>query len=353
LVVVGEFLNWWVGQLASLAPRSTSGPIGGKVPILVVTPDLSVQPGPPAVIARIEKRDQIERIGRVVLDPSGLRRLRGACARHGHSLQTWIEMPPGGLLEKRLTMPVVAERELDRVLGYEIDRETPFHRNDIYWARTVEQRDHIHRRITVRVAIVAKRQLGDLPSTLGRAGLVWRGMIGRSPSGATAIIPAARPGEATRRGWRDFVRPALGWACAVLLVAAIAIPFARQEEALSAVNRQIASLRPAVTAVEHLKARIDHDRIQVASLARQRAKFGNPLTMLTAVTAALPDDTHLTELDYSKGNIVLTGLSKRAARLIGDISHSPDLRNPAFSAPVRRIEHVGVDVFSITARERE
>jgi general secretion pathway protein L len=346
-----EFVQWWLGQMAELLPGSRRGAGGRKGTALVLVPDLSIQPGPPAMTARIEKRGRVERLGRVVLDSEGLRALKNAAQGQGRSLETRIEMPAGAMLEKRLTLPFAAERDLDRVLGFELDRETPFAVDEIYWGSAIEHRDRGRRRITVRVAMVAKAQLAALVVGLTRIGLAPAVLIGMGHDGVQTVIPISRDGTA-KRSWLRMAVPAAAWLCVVLAVAAIATPFVTQGRALDAVDLRIETLHPAVTAVERLRDRVAGDREQADSLAKQRARYGNPLLMLAAVTAALPDDTHLTELDYSGGRLVLSGMSKAASHLIGDISRSSSLRDPAFSAPVTRIEQNGMDVFSITAQEK-
>jgi general secretion pathway protein L len=346
-----EFWIWWLGQLAELFAGARREAGTGRRTALVLAPDLSIQPGPPAMTARIEKRGRVERLGRIVLDGDGLRTLKHAADGQGRGMETRIEMPAGAMLEKRLVLPQAVERDLDRVLGYEIDRETPFTSDEIYWGCAVEQRDRGHRRITVRLAMVAKIQLSDLATGLARIGLAPSILIGTGHDGTRTVIPISHD-QPRRRGWLGIAVPAAAWLCAVLAVLAIGAPFLIQGRALGAIDEKIETLRPTVTAVERLRDRIAGDRQEAESLAAQRLRYGNPLKMLAAVTAALPDDTHLTELDYAAGKIVLSGMSKAAAHLIADISRSSSLLDPAFSAPVTRLDQNGADVFSISAQEK-
>jgi general secretion pathway protein L len=339
-----EFLTWWLGQLGELLPgwRRTTW---RKNAALILVPDLAASPQAAAATARIEKRGVVRRLGRVSLDADGARILKNA-AEPGFDIM--IEMPAGTMLEKRLVLPLAAERDLERVLTYEMDRETPFAADEVYWGSEVEARDRRNRRITVRLAMVAKAQLAPLAAALGRAGLAPTALIGAGRGGVT-IIPIEHDSN-RRRGWQSIAVTAAAWAVVVLAIVAIGVPFLQQSMALDEVDAQIDSLRPAVQAVERLRDRIAGDRQQAEALAAQRAQFGDPLAMLAAVTNALPDDSHLTELDYSMGKLVLTGQSKAASHLIGDISSSPSLRDPAFSAPVMRVEQSKFDVFTITAR---
>ena len=103
---------------------------------------------------------------------------------------------------------------------------------------------------------------------------------------------------------------------------------------------------------KNLRQHIAGDRQQAENLAAQRAQFGDPLVMLAAVTAALPDDTCITELDFPMGKSTLTGQSKAAAHLSRDLSSKAAFKDPAFSAPVTRVERGKFDVFTISAQLR-
>jgi general secretion pathway protein L len=63
----------------------------------------------------------------------------------------------------------------------------------------------------------------------------------------------------------------------------------------------------------------------------------------------LPDDTFLTELQLQQQKVIVSGRSASASRLIGALATGNHLRNPAFAAPVTRIEATRSEVFTITA----
>jgi general secretion pathway protein L len=97
--------------------------------------------------------------------------------------------------------------------------------------------------------------------------------------------------------------------------------------------------------------RRDIDRLQGSGdvLKKERTAAGDPLAALAALTAALPDDTYLTELQQQGHKVTFGGRSAAASRLIGAIAKSSELRNPVFVAPVTRVEATHQEVFSISA----
>ena len=81
----------------------------------------------------------------------------------------------------------------------------------------------------------------------------------------------------------------------------------------------------------------------------EQDKVGRPLATLASLTLVVPDDTYLTELQYQRRKVTLSGRSATASRLIGALAASNQLQNPVFAAPVTRIEAIRSEVFTITA----
>ena len=81
----------------------------------------------------------------------------------------------------------------------------------------------------------------------------------------------------------------------------------------------------------------------------ERDKAGRPLVVLAAATRNLPDDTYLTEMELRQRKLTLSGRSAAAARLIAALTADGDFRNPAFAAPVTRLEALHAELFTINA----
>ena len=69
--------------------------------------------------------------------------------------------------------------------------------------------------------------------------------------------------------------------------------------------------------------------------------------MLAAATRVLPDDSYLTEMQLQQRKLTMSGRSAAAARLIGAMSADSEFHNPAFAAPVTRIEALRQEIFTI------
>jgi general secretion pathway protein L len=132
-----------------------------------------------------------------------------------------------------------------------------------------------------------------------------------------------------------------------LAIATVVTPFVRQSMALAALDRQIAQGRSAAADAARLRREIDQLSRSADLIRSERETVGQPLQILAAVTRIVPDDSYLTELELLQRKLTLSGRSTAAARLIGAFAADSEFRNPAFAAPVTRIEALRQEIFTI------
>jgi general secretion pathway protein L len=252
------------------------------------------------------------------------------------------------VLGKTVTLPLAAERELGQVLGFEMDRETPFKAEEIYWNHQIEGVDRQNGRLSVRLVLLPKANLAPLLTALGQFGIrPRRAEIADGPD-AGAYLPLEGDGGRTYRASHRLIWTA-AVCCAILGVAAVVTPFVRQEGALASLDQQITVGRTAAAEADSLRQEIDRLAGSADFVESERDKAGRPLAVLAAATRVLPDDTYLTEMELQKRKVTLTGRSAAAARLIGPLAADGSFRNPGFAAPVTRVEALHTELFTINA----
>jgi general secretion pathway protein L len=342
--MLNEFLIWWAQQLkASLPARLLQDDAGPTARGLVVA--LHWLPaGPPSVDVLARRKGRDAALGRFALDLAGTAALRAAVA--GQGTAAVLRLPPELLLEQQVALPIAAERDPERVLHYEMDRITPFTADDLFWAWTVERRDRAQGRLHVRLSLVPKARVAPILDALRGAGLRPTALEAAPPGGPVRRVALDRPQPAR---WRRRGLAVAGAACAILAVAAVAVPFAVQSVRSAEVERRIAALRPQADEAEALRRRIVSSAAGTDVFAEQRARVGDALATLATLTDVLPDDTFLTELTVRTRIVTISGQSAGAARLIAALAAERGIRNPAFAAPVMRNEGTRAEGFSIRA----
>ena len=163
-----------------------------------------------------------------------------------------LRPPRGALLEKLLVLPIAAERELQRVISYEMNRVTPFEVGEVFWAGAVLRHDRPAGRLHVRLSLVLKADLEPLLAALVWAGLSPTFLEALPTTGPARLIPLQH--ETIRLARQRRVTAYLASGCTVLAVIAIILPFLLQSLSLGDTEDRIAAVQPQVTEVQALQA---------------------------------------------------------------------------------------------------
>src|SRR5262245_28476482 len=164
------------------------------------------------------------------------------------------------VLRRRIRLPVAALENLREVLGFELDRHTPFESRDVYFDYSVVETDRESKTVTVDVAVVPRTYLDDLVGTLRKAGLPPRKVSAWSETAkvpdATFLKVGAQSGAKASR-----VRAAVRLALVLALDAAAAyVPLGSKLNVLDQLHAQLSAMRPAVEEVARLDQRLNELR---------------------------------------------------------------------------------------------
>jgi general secretion pathway protein L len=348
--VLDEFLTWWGRQLWALVPqRLRQGTGAGNV--------LIADASDPGLITLTSRRRGSEgNLGQFRTDGAAPTGLRAALTSRPRGEPVLLRVAPGAAMERDVTLPLAAERDPERILGYEMERLTPFAADEVFWAYAIAARDRARGKLVLRLTIVPRTAVQNLIDLLADAG--GRPALLEAPvaQGVRAITLSHEEASASRA----LLSARNGIAVAAGLVALILVsPFLHQSLDMADVSERLDTLAPQMSQVEALRRRITGAGSGGDAISTETRRLGDALEALAAVTEILPDDSYLTEFTMRERKMTLSGLSASAPRLISLLSADPRIRNPAFTAPVTRQEPVRIgqanqetaqrDVFSIRA----
>jgi general secretion pathway protein L len=340
-----EAYEWWADQMLAFVPERLRLAMVESADGLLVEPESHGGDGLAVRLSRLHHRE-IQEIGRFPIDAPAL----GDAAARSRAGAVRLRVPADLLLEKRLTLPAAAARDLERVLAYEMDRETPFTADEAWWSFALEQRDRQHGRIEVRLSLVPKAATEGLLAALRRAGLRTTLLEVPVDGRDLRLIPVDAP-ERRAGGIRARRVPVAAAVCAALLVVAIGLPFARQSWQMAAIHTRMDALKKTVDEAEGLRRQMTASA-GADVLASERNRLGDPMAVLAAATQILPDDTRLTDFTMAQRKVTMNGQSAAAAKLIGAIAADPMFKDPAFAAPSTHMQGARTETFSIATEAR-
>src|SRR5262245_15279308 len=143
--MVREFFIWWFEQLADLLPQQLRRTVLNAADALVVTPIGSLTRGVDAVAVHLRRNGKEVLHREFKLGEADLAELPRAPGG-----ATVLRLGEADILGKTVSLPIAAQRELDQVLAFEMDRETPFGAEELYWNYRIAGTDRQSGRLSVR-----------------------------------------------------------------------------------------------------------------------------------------------------------------------------------------------------------
>ena len=336
-----DFFAWWIGQLSDLLPQRWGRLASTGEDALVIEPVGSPSREVDAIGINLRRRGRETPLGQFSLAADAAAELPRSPGKR------WVlRLRQADVLAKTVTLPIAAENHARQALAFQMDQETPFTQDEIYWSHSITRRDRQSGRLSVRLLLVPRQNLAALLRALDHIGIVPnRAEIGDGPDQHCTLPLDGDTGSLDGAARRGLMWPAAA-CCLLLAVGAIATPFVRQAISLASVDEEISAGRATATEVEKLRRELGRLSGTIDVVQSERDKAGRPLATLTRI---LPDDTYLTEVTQQQRRVTLSGRSAAAARLIGALSAGEGLRNVAFAAPVTRLEAIRAELFTIIA----
>ncbi|MEO7149510.1 MAG: PilN domain-containing protein, partial [Rhodanobacteraceae bacterium] len=266
-------------------------------------------------------------------------------------------LPPSCALQRRLQLPVVAGSDLRRVIGYEIDRQTPFRPEQVDYDVRVLEVDAPSGQLVVELVAAPRTAIDPLLERLRALGIapdVVDVCVEDTPGvgriGVNLLSLAQRPRRAhpQRR-----VNAILAAACLLLAVLAMSQWLANRRAALDAMQAQVDSLHAQARQASALREELVNAAGASGFLAARKRAMPSALSVLQDLTARLPPDTWLERFSLdAQGGVDLQGESAKAAGLIDTLRASPLLTEPKLQGVIQPDPATGKERFDLAAQLR-
>jgi len=345
---IRTFLSWWFGELAAMLPARLVQWLRPVADRLVLDLD-----GNSLVVGHIAKQSRRE-VGRLELKDMDPGAERSAIARLVKGLdpgrmEISLRLPRRQALRKMLDLPAAAEQNLRQVLTFEMDRQTPFTSDDVYFDFRVREHDREARRIGVEM-IVLPRAIVDAAVARARGWGLAPDAVDISDEDADKAAPlnVLPKTQGPRQGRiATGIGLAIGIVAIALLAAVIYLPLERQRLRAEALEQDVAEAKEEADTSRRLQDEIDRMTNQGRFIVEKKKQQPPFIEILNEVTRLLPDNTWLFRMRFFEGDVQTFGYSPAASRLIGTIEESDLFRDAQFRAPMTRDQRVDADRFHI------
>jgi general secretion pathway protein L len=283
-----------------------------------------------------DQRDEFSRLRDRIEDPN---------------LRVFYCIPAQRALRRELSLPAAAEDKLRQVLAFEMDRQTPFKADQVYFDYRIVQRDVAAKTLKVELHVVPRAQLDGELAALAAVAIAldgvdcWRGTRGGGRTGLNLLPPARRVKRANQRLWLNL---ALGAAAAVLFVVAGLLFLSNRQSALDTMTAEVDKAKADAKQTALLTQRLKDNAASAGYLYRLKRDTTPVTAILADLTQRLPDDTFLERLTVDeKGKVEVQGQSGNANKLIDGLQKSEILDNAAFIGTVQPDARTKKDRFTM------
>ncbi|HEY1326614.1 MAG TPA: PilN domain-containing protein [Casimicrobiaceae bacterium] len=359
---VAGFWDWWLDQLASLVP---AGPRAAwqrrrMRPVLAFDGARATLWRPVARNGTLAMEEhaafpldgdpaEVANAGRLALGTQGA----------DSAVAVTLALPPRTVLRKQLALPIAVEENLRQVLGYDLDRHTPFKSDELYFdARTVG-RDATRGMLSVDLAAARRSQVDPLLRHAESWGAAVAAISADPPalsssSSLNLLPPEMRNGRAPWRRWQFWLPIVL---LALFAIAATVLPLWQKREQAIALLHDAEAARAQAAVSEALRADLDRQVADYNFALERKFAFAPTVQVLEEVTHILPDDTWLTQLEVrssrtkdTQRELNLRGESANAGRLVSLLEDSKLFTQAAPRSPTTKIQPGPGEIFDVGAQ---
>lgn len=341
------FLRWWGVELRRWLPPGWRNWFGGGADW-----HLLERTGDGWVLRRAGRPDELSRWDASVeprLQQAALVDVLGRVDRE--DLRLALLLPAAAVLRRVLPLPIAAKTDLLRVVGFEMDRQTPFSLSQVHYAARELVTPAAAGRFNAELIAVTRDTLDPLLAQLQGLNLTVDAVDladGNSRLGVNLLPVDQIPAHTHPRRRLNLV---LAGACVLLIGLMLGQWLHNRQAALAQMQEQVESMRGEAQQVVALRKQLQ-ETAGAAGFLVQRKKAGvTKLSVLQDITERLPDSAWLERLSIDgNGQVGLQGQSPQAVKLLDDLKDSPTITGASFQGSIQPDPNTGRDRFYMTAR---
>ncbi|MBV1787976.1 PilN domain-containing protein [Marinobacterium sp. D7] len=326
------FWHWWCRELAELIPANWRQRLRGRERTIRFSGGV------------LEVNEGNKRIA-IPLEQAAGHPLFTTWRTLGSKSALLVTVPPGELLCKVISLPAATEPRMSSVLGYELDRHTPFSSAQAGYGYRILHRDRATAKIDVELFVLPDSKRRPLLQALNDAGLKPDYLLPEGLEEDRRTLNLLDSDQVTTLATPRIRFPAI---LLLALVALVAFAFYQRDRQIAALEAEVAVQEPLAEQARQLKSEIGSLQAGGEYIRQMKSTHPSTLILLDEMTRLLPDSTWLNRLELDGNEIRIQGESSSASELIGLLEQSELFGQAEFSAPVTINPRTRKERFALT-----
>jgi general secretion pathway protein L len=344
------FLRWWGRELSFLVPTKIRQFFYTPRPAIIIRPtaeqfELSYEiNGVQKILATVARDSSKAEAVKLLLSSDD--RFKNAVFI--------LRLSNHDALNKTLNLPLAAQSNISQVVSYELDRYSPFKAEQVYFATRLERIDTDAAQIVAQLLLVPRKLLETLYADCKILGISLHYVevencpndLQQLHSAYNLLPPHLQIKESNTSRW---IVGGLLTSLAILSLAGLALPVWLEYQAVENLQAKIAKIDKEVKAVKNLQAEMETMREENQLLINEKIAMPSVVSILNEISRLMKDDSWLSYLQYSDGQLQLQGESPTASNLLADLEASDYFAKANFASPVTQDKASGMERFQISA----
>jgi len=263
--------------------------------------------------------------------------------------QQILLLPPSAVMVQTLQLPLAAARDLHTVVGFELDRFTPFDATQLYFVARQDKR--VGAFIDVTLVAILRERLDAILAECAAMGLQPHAVdVGCDDQSRLGIDLLPVPLRARQQRSGLGLQRKLLWLCGGLLIVAMLLWLNDRQRLLEDMQASVKAQKAEVAQIQKIRQQLTNTRGAATYLIQRKAAQTTLVALLNELTACLPKDTWIDQLEINdSAEVSFSGQSAKASALIGRIKDCHSLENAQFQGVIQPDPQTGKDRFSLRA----
>ncbi|MGB4878649.1 MAG: PilN domain-containing protein [Thiolinea sp.] len=333
-----QFMNWWGDNLYRGLPSAMRGLFRAS------QPSLTLYMANERLALSWQQDGKRRECGEYALDSSfDFARIAKKAAR-SRNYQLKLELDERQALHLQHTFPEGVQENIKQVVGYQLDRITPFSLDNAYFDAKVAKYDKANKTVVADIYVSPKAHVEQYLAKLRALGV----------PDINIISAIASPTQLTR-GLSSSVAPPAPpslipfYLFLLVLIASLVAPIWYKERRLGQIEEAIASLQQKASAQIEVRDQLLAAEETLTFIGEKRKTAPVMLDVVEHLSAEVPPHTWVERLEIDGNQVQIRGESEQALSLIDTLEISPYFEAVSFKSPVTRNPNSGKDKFHLQA----
>ena len=345
---VTRFFKWWGQELRFLVPQKVYDAFKAKGSLVVHIKDN----GATVSYAYGENQELLGEFDVNALAKEELQNLIQGNTNYSDA-KVVLRVPEHLSVIQDIVLPAAAESNLEQVIAYELNRYTPFSKEQVYYSYIKRNLENNKVQLPIRLVLVKKTTLDAMYEQCISLGL--------KPSFADSAMQIVDLGEASSAYnllpknlcLQAEKKPLFIMLGSLLLALALFIillvlPLKMGSAGLAKLKQHAHNAETNALEIEDSKKAIDYLYKATQQVIDNKNSSPSMIEVINTASKILADDTWVSRLRYINKTLQVTGQSGNASSLIASLEKMPIFHNVKFISPVTKDMRSGLERFQIS-----